>query len=83
MKIDMYRSDRRRARVRRCAGRGEVGEFGEKRKWMFCFADVRADEERMFARASVEASEVEVRSMEGESEPLEGDILLYRFCGSW
>lgn len=68
----MYRRERRRARVRSLAGRGAEGELGEKRNWIFCFADLRADEERTFARASVLASEVS--SMAGE--PLEGDMLL-------
>ncbi len=47
---------------------------------MFCFAECRAEVERMFARASVEASEVEERAVSGEEggeeevDPLEGDI---------
>jgi hypothetical protein len=43
---------------------------------MFCFAEWRAEEERMLARASVEASEVEDRSVVGSEDPLEGDIFL-------
>jgi hypothetical protein len=61
--------------VRRRAGRGELGESGEKRKWRFCFAECSAEEERMLARASVEASEVDDRSVVGSEEPLEGDIV--------
>jgi hypothetical protein len=62
--------------VRRRAGRGELGELGEKRNWIFCFAECRAEEERLLARASVEASEVDERSVVGSEEPLEGDIVL-------
>ena len=76
IKIPIYRRERRRARVRRRAGRGEPGELGEKRKWIFCFAEWRAEEERMLARVSVEASEVDDRSVVGSEEPLEGDIVL-------
>jgi hypothetical protein len=61
--------------VRSRAGRGELGELGEKRKWMFCFAECRAEEERMLARASVEASEVDDGCVVGSEEPLEGDIV--------
>jgi hypothetical protein len=62
--------------VRSRAGRGELGEVGEKRKWMFCFAECRAEEERMLARAEVEVSEVDDRSVVSSEEPLEGDIVL-------
>jgi hypothetical protein len=62
--------------VRSRAGRGELGELGEKRKWMFCFAECRAEEERMLARAEVEVSEVDDRSVVSSEEPLEGDIVL-------
>lgn len=42
---------------------------------MFCLADVRAVEERMFARASVLASDVgEGISVSGD--PLEGDMIV-------
>lgn len=62
--------------MRSRAGRGELGELGEKRKWMFCFAECRAEEERMLARAEVEVSEVDDRSVVSSEEPLEGDIVL-------
>ena len=62
--------------MRSRAGRGERGEVGEKRKWMFCFAECRAEEERMLARAEVEVSEVDDRSVVSSEEPLEGDIVL-------
>jgi hypothetical protein len=58
--------------VRSLAGRGEVGESGEKRNRTFCFADFNAEEERRFARASVLASEL---SSPIAIEPLDGDIL--------
>jgi hypothetical protein len=75
IKIPIYRKERRRARVRRCAGRGELGELGElgaKRKWMFCFAECRAELDLMFARCSVAASEEEDKSV--SEDPLDGDI---------
>ena len=43
---------------------------------MFCFAETRALEERMLARASVEASLVEERSVLVVVVPLEGDIVV-------
>ena len=43
---------------------------------MFCFAECRAEEERMLARAEVEVSEVDDRSVVSSEEPLEGDIVL-------
>ncbi len=58
--------------MRRCAGRGELGEFGANRKCRLRFADCRAEEERMLARCSVAASELELRSISGV--PLDGDI---------
>lgn len=79
----MNRRERKSARVRRCAGRGALGESGEKRKWRFCFADLRAVEERMLALASVLDSDVEA-GIEDEvipsADPLEGDMLFLQLC---
>lgn len=72
----MKRRERRRARVRRWTGRGELGELGENRNCMFCLAEVRAVEERMFARASVLASEVE-EGISISRGPLEGDMIVF------
>jgi hypothetical protein len=41
---------------------------------MFCFADVRALEERVLARTSAAVSNVEERSSLEVAGPLEGDI---------
>jgi hypothetical protein len=74
MKIPIYRNDRNRARVRNCAGRGELGELGAKRKWIFCLAECRAELDLIFALLSVAASEEELKLVSGA--PLDGDILL-------
>lgn len=58
--------------MRSRAGRGDVGESGAKRNWMFFFAERRADDDFMFAFASVEDSDMVATSASG---PLEGDIL--------
>jgi hypothetical protein len=58
--------------VRRCAGRGELGELGANRKWMFCFAECRAELDLILARCSVAASEEEDKSV--SEDPLDGDI---------
>lgn len=61
--------------MRRRAGRGELGEFGEKRNWRFFLAEVRAEEDFRFALVSVSVESS--RDCEGlaEGAPLEGDIL--------
>jgi hypothetical protein len=51
-----------------------LGESGAKRKCRFCFAECRAEEERMFARVSVAFSELEERSSSEVEGPLDGDI---------
>lgn len=63
--------------MRRRAGRGAEEESGEKRNWRFCFAEDKAEEERIEARASVEAWEVEERlsGVVATAEPLEGDMV--------
>jgi hypothetical protein len=75
--MPMYRRERRRARVRSLAGRGAAGESGEKRNCIFCFADLRAEDDRMFARASVLASDVSSMAV----APLEGIIAVLRELG--
>lgn len=77
MNTPMYRTDRSRARVRSRAGRGAFGESGAKRKWMFFFAVLSADEDFISAFASVEDSCVFANATSG---PRDGDMLLYTFC---
>lgn len=63
--------------MRRCAGRGEEGELGEKRKWMFRFAEARAEEERRFALVSVSVLTLDDGGAIGSvGRPLEGDMVL-------
>lgn len=64
--------------MRRRAGCGAFGESGENRKWMFRFAEWRAEEERTFALTSVEVS-----ATWDSADPLEGDMLVIEYGCSW